>query len=1741
MLRERADRDPDQLLFQYLRDGEEVSATLTACSLDQSARRTAVALRERVKSGDRAVLIHSYAPDFLVAFFGCLYAGVVPIPVPVPHSEADQARLRGILETATPTVLLDEDAATANEPPAWRNGAESGLVYLSSAEAALYPASEWRPEQINSDSLAYLQYTSGSTSTPKGVMISHANVISNLAFIEADFRHSAESLSVSWLPHFHDMGLVYGLFHPIYRGFPCALMPPRAFIQSPLRWLAAISRFRATHSGGPNFAYDLCTRAAAEQRYLAIDLRSWRIAFNGAEPVRLDSLESFARAFAPSGFDKRAFYPAYGLAEATLKVSGGASATGISYKVAERDAAEGHEGAEEGRPIVGCGRAGSETRIVIVDSDSGLECAAGQIGEIWVSGAGVALGYWNEPDLTESIFRASLKGRTSETYLRTGDLGFIADGELFVTGRLKDLIIIRGQNYHPEDFELTVEAAHPQMRKGAVAVFGVDTADGQGVVVLAELQERKLDDTAMTEIGERVAEAIRGRHQTPLHGVVLLKRGALPRTTSGKLRRRECSQRFQSGAFRPLWIRTFDTVVEKTPVPHLTREDLNPAVSDRKAKVIEYLLGQLAAITKREIGELRINVSMVALGVDSLGAAKLAASLSRDLSVEISLARALGGSTIESLAEEVLNCCDNDRDPLAAEEWVNCAGDDPPGIYPLSYVQESIWAITRLNRVSAAYNISRAFRISQPLNLPAFVAALEELVERHSALRARILEGREPLREVLAHEPGAISFHQHDASQWSEEQVATFLREEARSPFRLESGPLIRFALLRRAAADWVAVFTAHHIIVDLRSFETLLHEFGVIYAFGCEGSRSPLSPIKAGYADYADRHRQLIAGTQGERWWQYWKDQLAGESIQLELPTDRARPAVQSGAGGARRFCVEPLRYQQLLSIGRQNGATPYVALLATYCALLKKLSGQKHVRVASPVSGVMWPEYAETVGHFVNPVVLSVDMDDDPTFATLVRRLVPKVLDGLERSAFPFRLLVERLAPERDASRMPLYQTMFAFQKSHRFDQSAAAPFLLGHSGGRLELGGLEVESVAVEQGTSQVDLSLTVAESGDGLLGALEFDSDLFDDDTATRMVSYFQNVIEQVCEYPDRPLSAITALDERQRRLVTVEWNRTFADYPGELCLHEFIERQIERTPDSVAVVFEDQEWTYGDLQKRSDRIARRLRALGVAPDTRVGVCMHRSFELIAGMLGILKAGAAYVPIAPDYPDDYLRFVIQDAGIDTVLTHEITQDRMASIGVSTLQADREDNQEPALEAESTNCLPANLAYVIYTSGSTGRPKGVMNTHQGICNRLLWMQEAFKLDAADRVLQKTPFTFDVSVWEFFWPLMTGARLVVARPDGHKDIPYLIDLIDRQKITTLHFVPSMLRKMLEAPDLTRCSTIARVISSGEALPVELQDRCLDRLPAALYNLYGPTEASVDVTWWRCQREPGKARVPIGFPIANTSMRILDDQMEPTPIGSSGEVYIGGVGLARGYVNRPDLTAERFGPDPHASAPGDRLYATGDIGRYRSSGAIEYIERADLQVKIRGFRIELEDVAAAIRQCAGVRDAVVSTFEENNGELALAAYVVPGDRRPEQSDLRSELARLVPAFMTPSVFVFLDNLPLTVSGKVDRRALPPPVRSSDNDRPFVGPRNPIEERVASIWAEVCKLPAVSVEESFYDLGGHSLLAVEIMTRLNEEFQLDLPWVLLLSGTPTVASMAEAVQDGLANQELDSP
>jgi myxalamid-type nonribosomal peptide synthetase MxaA len=680
-----------------------------------------------------------------------------------------------------------------------------------------------------------------------------------------------------------------------------------------------------------------------------------------------------------------------------------------------------------------------------------------------------------------------------------------------------------------------------------------------------------------------------------------------------------------------------------------------------------------------------------------------------------------------------------------------------------------------------------------------------------------------------------------------------------------------------------------------------------------------------------------------------------------------------------------------------------------------------------------------------------------------------------------------------------------------------------------------------LAVDASAAKFDLTLTLQERQGDYTGALEYATDLFAGDTAARLVEHFTTVLDSALRDPLASIETLPMLGDDERRRVLVDWNRTSTDWPSLAPLHGLIERQVAQTPHAVAVISEDERLTYAQLNARANRLAHELRARGAGPDVVVGVCLQRSAELVVALLAVLKAGGSYLPLDPTYPDDRLAFMIADARAAMVIGERQSPVGARIAGTTPYLDQAEIAASMQHRPVSNPDLPLDLdhaAYVIYTSGSTGNPKGVVSTHRGIANRLLWMQAAYTLDESDRVVQKTPFTFDVSVWEFFWPLMTGAALVVARPDGHKDPRYLADLIVEHAVTTAHFVPSMLELFLEEPASVRCRGLKRIICSGEALGRELQARCRAQLPAALHNLYGPTEASVDVTFWACEQTGRRHVVPIGHPIANTRMYIVDDRFEPTPIGVPGELLIAGVGLARGYLHRPDTTAERFVPDPFGWEAGGRLYRTGDVARFGADGAIEFIGRRDHQVKLRGFRIELGEIEAALQRCDGVQRAVVVLREGPADVPALVAYVVPAlGNGAETERLREGLRRTLPEYMIPTAFVVLDELPLTTSGKLDRGRLPAP--TVQGSKAPVAPQDEVEAQLVAIWCDVLGCTTIGVNDHFFELGGHSMLAVRMLASVRDSFGVSVPLRVVFE-EPTIAALAAAVRQ-LRAGELVSP
>jgi amino acid adenylation domain-containing protein len=1055
----------------------------------------------------------------------------------------------------------------------------------------------------------------------------------------------------------------------------------------------------------------------------------------------------------------------------------------------------------------------------------------------------------------------------------------------------------------------------------------------------------------------------------------------------------------------------------------------------------------------------------------------------------------------------------------------------------LSFAQLRLWLLDQLHPGDPSYNLHSATRIRGPLDVSCLAHALAGVADRHEALRTTFTatEGGEPVQVIAPRfvprlpviDLGALPSARHEAEleHWS--------MLEGRLPFDLETGPLLRACVFRFAAADHFLIAVMHHIVSDGWSMSILVREVAAIYKALLTGAPSPLPELTVQYADFALWQRQRLSGELLESELAWWRGQLAGMPPALELPADRPRRADRGTWGDVQHFELGPEVRAGLAALSRQHEVTPFMTLLAVFLALLQRHTGEDDLAVGTPIAGRTRVEVEALIGFFINTLVLRVDLSGAPGFAETLRRVRETTLDAYIHQEVPFERLVEELAPERDLSRAPLVQVMFVLQNTPTtaLEDTEA---------------GIELIPAGMETGTAKFELTCSVQEGEWGLGGTFEYSRDLFEAATMARLAGHFKRLLTAALDDPQRPLRDLPLLAPGERHQILAEWNDRATAYPTGFCLHELVAVQAERTPEAVAAVIEGQgegeerSLTYRELVSRARQLARHLTALGIEPDAPVGVLTERSLEMIVGLLGVMEAGAAYVPLDPTLPAERLGVLMESAGLSVVLAQErhvpLVQAALIPVGGPRVALLDRPFSSPLGSTRGERSGDASLAYVLYTSGSTGMPKGVMIPHRGIVNRLLWMQEAFGLTAEDRVLQKTPFSFDVSLWEFFWPLLTGARLVFAKPEGHKDPAYLAGLIARQGITTLHFVPSMLEAFLETPGLEALTTLRRVMASGEALPPQLVRRFFARLGhAGLYNLYGPTEASVDVSSWTCVPEPPGSLVPIGRPIANHRLHVADRSLGAQPIGVAGELLLGGPGLARGYLGRPDLTAAVLIPDPFASEPGERLYRTGDLVRLLPDGNVQFLGRLDYQVKIRGFRIELGEIEAALARDPGVREAVVLLREDEPGDKRLVAYIVPAVEHPAV-DLRSALRQSLPEYMVPSDIVLLESLPLTANGKVDRRALSRLAPASGREAArFTAPQGPAEEVLAEIWAEVLgagRVERVGAHDDFFTLGGHSLLAMQVISRVRDAFGVELPLRSLFEA-PTVAELAARIdQEG---------
>ncbi|NRD60924.1 amino acid adenylation domain-containing protein [Corallococcus exiguus] len=1035
---------------------------------------------------------------------------------------------------------------------------------------------------------------------------------------------------------------------------------------------------------------------------------------------------------------------------------------------------------------------------------------------------------------------------------------------------------------------------------------------------------------------------------------------------------------------------------------------------------------------------------------------------------------------------------------------------------PLSFAQERMWFLDKWSPGSAAFHMPTAVRLTGTVDTDALRRALALLVERHDTLRTTFQEREGGGAQVIA-STGEVPLEVMDLQGLpvtereaeAQRRVVTL----AQQPFSLEQGPLLRAVLMLLGNGEQVLLVDQHHIVSDGWSMGVLVHELAVLYRACLEGQPSPLKPLPLQYADWAAWQKEWLQGAELERQLTYWKNRLNPNAL-LELPQDKPRPALMSSKGERQVMHLSPALTQALKALGQREGRTLFVTLLSAFNVLLSRYTGQDDIVVGTPIAGRPRAEVEGLIGLFVNMLALRSDLSGKPTFKELLNRVHESTLDAYAHQDIPFERLVDALKPERHLSHSPIFQVMFVLQ-------NAPMP--------ALEAPGLVMEAKPVDTGTTKYDLSLLLVDLPQGLRVIAEYSTDLFERSTAERLLGHYLTLLEGIVAQPDVPISRLPLLPDAERQRVMKDWNDTAVTHPKDATLTSLIEAQVARTPDAVALEFEGSRLTYRELDTRANQLAHALRKHGVGPEVRVGLCVERSLEMVVGLLGTLKAGGAYVPLDPGYPQERLGWMLEDARPPVLLVQERLLARLPASDAKVVKLDtgwEEIAREPTT-APAPTATPDSLAYIIFTSGSTGRPKGAMNAHGPVVNRLLWMQSAYQLTPRDVVLQKTPFSFDVSVWEFFWPLMTGAKLVVAKPGGHQDPSYLKSLIASASVTTLHFVPSMLQAFLDEPGVAECTSLKRVVCSGEALPLELKELCLRTLPGAgLHNLYGPTEAAVDVTFHACQANDGRRSVPIGRPVDNTQIRILDAEFQPVPQGAAGELYIGGVQVGRGYLARPSLTAERFIPDPYATVPGARMYRTGDVARWLPDGEIEYLGRADFQVKIRGLRIELGEIESSLEKHPTVRQAVVLAREDRPGQKRLVAYVTGKDAKPEGAALRTYLLERLPEYMVPSNIVVLERMPLSPNGKADRKALPAPESGgADPSRPFVAPGTAIEQQIAQAWKDLLHVEQVGLDDPFFELGGNSLLALQLHRRLTAELGVTLALTDLFQ-YPTVRALA---------------
>lgn len=1844
---------PTATAFEFLH-GDDLNEplarvdTLTFQQLDEQAKILAVRLLRQIAAGERAAgqtavgqrVILCYPPglDYIKAFYACLYAGIVAVPLYPPQGKANTRRFRHVINTCGVNYILTTQEMQSKfvarllqaSDVSDKEQSDEALPDLS-AEQFIYTDLLLADEQYNAldafiwpdispDSLAFLQYTSGSTGDPKGVMITHGNIMANLRLLQQTAGCHEQDTFVNWLPLFHDLGLVNAMLLPVYLGTRSVLMAPLTFVANPVYWLQAISHYRGSICGAPNFAYELCLKKVSDDAVAELNLDSWRIAFNAAEPIFPETLSGFARKYEAVGFQQTCFFPSYGMAEATVFLCGCMHELEHIVPLAldgKSIATESNQCAE-GKSAVACGdisrmqQCGHDIRIV--DPETFSELPNGQVGEIWARGKSIGVGYWQRPEQTHDTFYALLQQERKEQqehrtgfdesgWLRTGDLGLVHDSRLYVTGRIKELIIIAGQNYYPTDIERTVQEAHSALTVGAGAAFAVEQDGEERLIVVQEIARTALKGLDTQAVFQSVLTAIAQEYQLDPYVILLVKPARVEKTTSGKIQRKlaqhkyladeiECIDRYMRGQGAQAVESRATNRLEKIQQVAQERRAPNELESFLIQALQDELFDDAYSAASQNLGsakepEISPDDSIFSLGANSIILTRLLYRVNKHLQgqlpEELSIACMFEYPIIAQLADYIrsqmsqsqLQNSYSQNSLVSAKSYIKSKADTDSPI-PMTPAQQGLWFQWQMEPQSGAYNEYRIFALKDAVNASALETSFKHLIERHEILRTCMVRDDSGFYLQPLAIDAADQFVMPVLSVSTHTELDKSLTEAVVEPFDLIAGQVIRAKLIHLGNEAYLAV-AMHHIATDGWSVALLIQELSTLYQYYSGVSQTEFSleaqlpslPIQ--FSDYAawinkgltQKQERISSGILSGL--QYWKERLKGAPELHNLPLDKRRPMHQAMSGGLVQHFISDEQLQQINQFCDAHNVTLHIFLQSALAVLLARFggeSGEQDIVIGSPYAGRSQPELQHLVGYFVNTLVYRHQFSDDTNFASLLQRTREQAIAAYTHQLVPFEMLVNELQPQRSNAYNPLVQIALVVQNNESAD---------------LTLGKVSAQEYALPNAPvfAKYDLELSVSESKsqNGLLLEWRYRDDLFLHGSIQGLAECFDELLQNLLQSPHKPISQVSLLPSNQLKQLA-DWsipavlNQEAVEDVHAESRFESVSRRFESMaslyPSNIAVQCDDEFLTYEALNNKANQLARYLLKQGVTSESLVALYFQRSVDMLVAILGVLKSGAAYLPVDTNNPESRTQWILQDAKVDILLTHlEVSEtsswDVQFAVSNKIQACITIDDVHTSLEMQCYSTANLNedevpfvsatkdhRAYVIYTSGSTGQPKGVEVSHHNVLRLFSSSDDLFHFSEQDVWTLFHNYAFDFSVWEIWGALLYGGRLVVVPYWVAREPQQFLRLLQEQKVSVLNQTPSAFEQLLAAnaeDSSSRALTSLRyVIFGGEALDYQALSPWFERYTQShckLVNMYGITETTVHVTFYEVTQNDEQMLVGsvIGRPLPDLGVCILDEQLQPVMPGAYGELCVMGEGVTLGYLNREALTAERFIDYSLSSlnlSGKTRLYRSGDIGRFLPDGRIEYLGRRDHQVKIRGFRIELGEIETALLNCKvsvetespiAIQQAAVlaCSHTKSNGDVGgndnhkqLVAFVVGAGltecdyshfSKQLHHQLRDSLSGALPSHMIPSAFIVIDAIPLTHNGKQDNKALLALAdvhlqhNAQNASRELVTAGNELEQKLCDIWQQVLGIDKVGIRDNFFVLGGDSILAIQVVSR----------------------------------------